>query len=106
MKNKILDNILFRYVLTTEQHKRNAIFEINQQIILADLYAGVFFESAAFYGGTCLRIFHGLQRFSDEMYFSLLTQDDKFNFMKYFPAIIGTFTMVGLEVEIKKGKDG
>ena len=75
---------------------------MNQQVILAGLYAGGFFESAAFYGGTCLRIFHGLQRFSEDMDFSLLTQDDKFDFTKYFPAIVDAFTMVGREVEIKK----
>lgn len=91
MKNEIFDNMLSRYDLTTEQHKRNAIFEVNQQMILAGLYAGGFFESAAFYGGTCLRIFHGLQRFSEDMDFSLLTQDDKFDFTKYFPAIIDAF---------------
>ena len=95
MKNEIFDNMLSRYDLTTEQQKRNAIFEVNQQVILAGLYAGGFFESAAFYGGTCLRIFHGLQRFSEDMDFSLLTQDD-------FPAIVDAFTMVGREVEIKK----
>ena len=102
MKNEIFDNMLSRYDLTTEQHKRNAIFEVNQQMILAGLYAGGFFESAAFYGGTCLRIFHGLQRFSEDMDFSLLAQDDKFDFTKYFPAIVDAFTMVGREVEIKK----
>ena len=80
MKNEIFDNMLSRYDLTTEQHKRNAIFEVNQQMILAGLYAGGFFESAAFYGGTCLRIFHGLQRFSEDMDFSLLAQDDNFDF--------------------------
>ena len=102
MKNEIFDNMLSRYDLTTEQHKRNAIFEVNQQMILAGLYDGGFFESAAFYGGTCLRIFHGLQRFSEDMDFSLLAQDDKFDFTKYFPAIIDAFAMVGREVEIKK----
>ena len=111
MKNEIFDNMLSRYDLTTEQHKRNAIFEVNQQMILAGLYAGGFFELAAFYGGTCLRIFHGgtclrifhgLQRFSEDMDFSLLTQDDKFDFTKYFPAIVDSFAMVGREVEIKK----
>lgn len=49
MKNEIFDNMLSRYDLTTEQQKRNAIFEVNQQVILAGLYAGGFFESAAFY---------------------------------------------------------
>ena len=102
MKNEIYDSMLSRYDLTTEQSKRNAIFEVNQQVILAGLYSGGFFESAAFYGGTCLRIFHGLQRFSEDMDFSLLVHDDSFDFSKYFQSIIDAFTMVGREVEIKK----
>ncbi len=102
MKNEIFDNMLSRYDLTTEQHKRNAIFEVNQQIILAGLYASGFFESAAFYGGTCLRIFHGLQRFSEDMDFSLLAQDENFDFTKYFPAIVNAFAMMGRDVEITK----
>jgi predicted nucleotidyltransferase component of viral defense system len=102
MKNEIYDNMLSRYDLTTEQNKRNAIFEVNQQVILAGLYNGGFFESAAFYGGTCLRIFHGLQRFSEDMDFSLLTQNEDFDFSKYFQPIIDAFALVGREVEIKK----
>ncbi len=102
MKNEIFDNMLSRYELTTEQQKRNAIFEVNQQIILAGLYAGSFFESAAFYGGTCLRIFHGLQRFSEDMDFSLLAPDENFDFSKYFQPIVDAFALVGREVEITK----
>ncbi len=102
MKNEIFDNMLSRYELTTEQQKRNAIFEVNQQIILAGLYAGGFFESAAFYGGTCLRIFHGLQRFSEDMDFSLLAPDENFDFSKYFQPIVDAFALVGREVVITK----
>lgn len=102
MKSDIFENMLSRYDLTTEQRKRNAIYEVNQQVILAGLYAGGFFENAAFYGGTCLRIFHGLQRFSEDMDFSLLAKDDKFDFTKYFPAIVDIFAMVGRKVEIIK----
>lgn len=102
MKNEIYDNMLSVYDMATEQQKRNAIFEVNQQVILAGLYNGGFFDVAAFYGGTCLRIFHGLQRFSEDMDFSLLAPDDKFDFMKYFQPIIDEFAIVGREVEIKK----
>ena len=102
MKNEIFDNMLSRYELATEQQKRNAIFEVNQQIILAGLYVGGFFESAAFYGGTCLRIFHGLQRFSEDMDFSLLAPDENFDFSKYFQPIVDAFALVGREVEITK----
>ena len=102
MKNEIYDNMLSAYGVTTEQEKRNAIFEVNQQVILAGLYNGGFFDVAAFYGGTCLRIFHGLQRFSEDMDFSLLAPNDKFDFTKYFQPIIDEFAIVGREVEIKK----
>ena len=102
MKNEIYDNMLSAYSVTTEQERCNAIFEVNQQVILAGLYNGGFFDVAAFYGGTCLRIFHGLQRLSDDMDFSLLAPDDKFDFTKYFQPIIDEFAIVGREVEIKK----
>ena len=102
MKNEIYDNMLSAYGATTEQERRNAMFEVNQQVILAGLYNGGFFDVAAFYGGTCLRIFHGLQRFSEDMDFSLLAPDDEFDFTKYFQPIIDEFAIVGREVEIKK----
>ena len=102
MKNEIYDKMLSAYDMATEQQKRNAIFEVNQQVILAGLYNGGFFDVAAFYGGTCLRIFHGLQRFSEDMDFSLLAPNDKFDFTKYFQPIIDEFAIVGREVEIKK----
>lgn len=102
MKNDIYDNMLSAYDLSTEQQRQNAVFEVNQQVILAGLYNGGFFDVAAFYGGTCLRIFHGLQRFSEDMDFSLLASDDKFDFTKYFQPIIDEFAIVGREVEIKK----
>ncbi len=100
--NEIFNQMLSAYELTTEQQKRNATFEVNQQIILAGLYNGGFFNEAAFYGGTCLRIFHGLQRFSEDMDFSLLATSDKFDFTKYFQPIIDQFAIIGREVEIKK----
>ena len=102
MKNEIFDQMLSAYEQTTEQQKRNAIFEVNQQIILAGLYNGGFFDVAAFYGGTCLRIFHGLQRFSEDMDFLLLAPKDNFDFTQYFQPIIDEFALVGREVEIKK----
>lgn len=100
--NEIFNQMLSAYDRTTEQQKRNAIFEVNQQIILAGLYNGGFFNEAAFYGGTCLRIFHGLQRFSEDMDFSLLAPNEGFDFTKYFQPIIDQFALVDRNVEIKK----
>lgn len=100
--NELFNQMLSAYDLATEQQRRNATFEVNQQIILAGLYNGGFFNEAAFYGGTCLRIFHGLQRFSEDMDFSLLTPNESFDFTQYFQPIIDQFAIVGREVEIKK----
>ena len=102
MSNQIFNQMLSAYEQPTEQQKRNAIFEINQQVILAGLYHGGFFDLAAFYGGTCLRIFHGLQRFSEDMDFSLLASNENFDFTNYFQPIIDEFAMIGRKVEIKK----
>lgn len=102
MNNEIYNQMLSAYDLTTTQQQRNAVFEVSQQVILAGLYHGGFFDVAAFYGGTCLRIFHGLQRFSEDMDFSLLTPSADFDFTQYFLPIIDEFAIVGREVEIKK----
>ncbi|MFC2758852.1 nucleotidyl transferase AbiEii/AbiGii toxin family protein [Hallella multisaccharivorax] len=102
MSNNLYEQMLSAYDMTTEQQQRNAIFEANQQVILAGLADGGFFNHAAFYGGTCLRIFHGLQRFSEDMDFSLLAPEEDFEFTQYFQPIIDKFAMVGRDVEIRR----
>lgn len=100
MNSELYNQMLSVHNQTTQQQKRNAVFEVNQQVILAGLYNGGFFDVAAFYGGTCLRIFHGIQRFSEDMDFSLLAPNDKFDFTQFFKPIIDEFVMVGRTVEI------
>ena len=102
MKNNIFDEMFARYSPTTKEEKQNALHEIMQQITLAGLYRGGFFDKAAFYGGTCLRIFYGLQRFSEDMDFSLLQADEKFALENYFEAIIAEFKALGKNVVIQK----
>ena len=100
--NDLYQLMLNQYDLSTTQKQRNAIFEVNQQIILAGLYQGGFFDHAAFYGGTCLRIFHGMQRFSEDMDFSLLRHEENFDFTNFSQPIIDVFDIVGQNVEITK----
>ncbi len=98
----IFDQMLSTYDRSTTVAKRNAMYEVMQQIALAGLQRGGFFEKAAFYGGTCLRIFHGLGRYSEDMDFSLLKEDPSFNIENYFPAIIAEFKAAGRDVVITK----
>ncbi|HPH17018.1 MAG TPA: nucleotidyl transferase AbiEii/AbiGii toxin family protein, partial [Bacteroidales bacterium] len=76
--NTIFDQMMSRYEIKSSDDKNNALHEVMQQITLAGLYRAGFFHKAAFYGGTCLRIFHGLPRFSEDMDFTLLQAQDGF----------------------------
>ena len=100
--NELYEKMLSAYDQSTETARRNAIYEVSQQIVLAGLADGGFFDKAAFYGGTCLRIFHGLNRFSEDMDFTLLKEDSSFSFEQYFQPVIDQFALVGRKVEIKK----
>lgn len=79
-----------------------ALREIMQEVALAGLQRSGFFEKAAFYGGTALRIFHGLNRFSEDLDFSLLELDPKFSLDSYLDGIVKEFIGLGMEVSIKE----
>ena len=96
----VFEQMLSRYPMDTADARRNATYEVMQQVVLCGLYRGGFFSEAAFYGGTCLRIFHGMERFSEDMDFTLLRKDPTFSMEKYFPAIIDECRLLGREVEI------
>lgn len=98
----IFEQMLSRYEVKTSDDLLNAQHEVMQQIVLAGLFRGGFFNKAAFYGGTCLRIFYGLQRFSEDLDFSLLSKDSDFRLEDYFKAIHSEFKALGREVIITK----
>ncbi len=100
--SNIFDQMLSRYKIQTKDDYTNALHEVMQQIALAGLYRGGFFNKAAFYGGSCLRIFHQLQRFSEDMDFSLLQPDVHFELDNYFEPITAEFKALGREVVINK----
>lgn len=96
------DEMLARYQQGPSTATPNAEQEVMQQIALAGLQRGGFFDHAAFYGGTCLRLFHNLPRFSEDMDFSLIEKRDDIHIENYFPAIIEEFQLAGHEVSIVK----
>ncbi|MFI5140163.1 MAG: nucleotidyl transferase AbiEii/AbiGii toxin family protein [Sphingobacteriales bacterium] len=79
-----------------------ALREIMQEIALAGLQRAGFFEKAAFYGGTALRIFYGLDRFSEDLDFSLLKVNPGFSLDKYLDAIIVEFEASGMKVSVRE----
>ena len=80
----------------------SALREIMQEVALAGLSRTDFFEKAAFYGGTSLRIFYGLDRFSEDLDFSLLKADSGFSLEPYFDAILTEFESIGMKVSIRE----
>src|SRR5690554_1024462 len=94
--------MLENYDVTEIKDKKNAMKEIMQEITLAALAKTDFFKHAAFYGGTALRIFHNLNRFSEDLDFTLLSTDEKFSFEKYIPVINEVFLSLGLNFTIKE----
>ena len=96
----VFDEMLAAYDCKTVEDKLNAIREVMQQVALSGLAKGGFFDKAAFYGGTCLRIFHGLNRFSEDMDFSLLAPMSDFDFRPYFDSIEEEFAAAGQKVTI------
>ena len=69
--NTVIEEMLKSYQVDNIYDRKNAMKEIMQEIVLCGLSRAGFFKEAAFYGGTALRIFYGLDRFSEDLDFSL-----------------------------------
>ena len=92
------------YKIENSNDGSNALREIMQEIALAGLERSHFFEHAAFYGGTALRIFYGLNRFSEDLDFSLLAPNSDFILEKHLTSIQNEFESLGMKISINKKK--
>lgn len=98
--NAVISTMLERYACRTQQDYKNALKEIIQELALFGLWRSKFFEKAAFYGGTALRILYGLDRFSEDLDFSLLTPDTNFSLGHYTDAIETELRAVGFDLTV------
>lgn len=100
--NTAIDEMLKKYNAVTTEEKKNAIKEIMQEIVLCGLARAGFFKKAAFYGGTALRIFYGLDRFSEDLDFSLVKGNLSFDISEYFPVLKREAETYGLKIDISE----
>ena len=100
--NSLLEQMLKRYPNTTLLDKRNSRKEIMQEIVLCGLSRAGFFNHVAFYGGTALRIFYNLDRFSEDLDFSLRSKDINFDLQQFFPALLKEAYSFGVNVSIRE----
>ena len=84
MNSKITQRLLKFTDLNDIGKKENAVKEVLQEIILYALSKTDFFSYATFYGGTALRIFYNLDRYSEDLDFSLYNPNKEFKLRKLF----------------------
>jgi len=95
-----LAQMLKRYQCSSQNDYSNALKEIIQELALLGLWRAKFYENAAFYGGSALRILYDLDRFSEDLDFTLLSPDENFSLAPYIKAIQDELNSFGLETEV------
>ena len=98
--NNIINQMISKYEIKNTNDEINALKEIIQEIVLSGLSRGKFFDEAAFYGGSALRIFYNLDRFSEDLDFALISSNNNFDLNKYFVYIEKELKAYGLNLEI------
>ena len=104
MFDEKINQMLSSYELNTVQDHENALKEIIQEIALLGLWRSKFYERAVFYGGSALRIVYGLDRFSEDLDFSLIQPDHHFDIGRHLSSITSELESWGFEVSTEKKK--
>ena len=99
--NEVVRQMLATYEIRSVEDSLWALREVMQEIALLGLWRGKFFEKAAFYGGTALRVLYGLDRFSEDLDFSLLEKSEGFDLSEYGEALKRELASFGFAVEIE-----
>ena len=94
--------MLALYHTQSQSDEKNALTEVIQEVALCGLSRAGFFKEAAFYGGTALRIFYGIDRFSEDLDFSLIMPNANFELKKYFSVLERELHAVGLNFKIEE----
>jgi predicted nucleotidyltransferase component of viral defense system len=92
---------LAQYDCKSDTEEEQAIREITQEIVIAALGRADFFKEAAFHGGTCLRILYGLDRFSEDLDFSLKEKNPDFSWDNYLGVVAEELSAFGYQIEIQ-----
>jgi len=98
----VLEQMLSKYTVDNLEEKKNALKEIVQEVALCGLSRAGFFKNVAFYGGTALRIFYGLDRFSEDLDLSLIEPNENFELQKYFSSLEKELSSLGLHFSVEE----
>ncbi|HML79519.1 MAG TPA: nucleotidyl transferase AbiEii/AbiGii toxin family protein [Geobacter sulfurreducens] len=101
MMHEAVARMLAKYEPKSVDDSVRALREIIQEVALLGLWRSKFFEHAAFYGGTALRILYGLDRFSEDLDFSLLEPSPDFNLARYTASLEEELSAFGFNVRVE-----
>ena len=99
--NNVIEQLIQNYNPRNSEEVKNAIKEITQSIVLIGLSRSNFFSKASFYGGTALRIFYGLNRYSEDLDFTLNAVDESFLLAPYVQSIINVAKSYGIDLNVE-----
>ena len=101
-----IEELINSYNPKNPNEMKLALREVVQSIVLIGLSRANFFAKASFYGGTALRIFYGLNRFSEDLDFTLNEVNESFTLKPYIKSIKEVALSYGfnINVEIKSKK--
>jgi len=100
--HEAIRSMLDRYTCRTQDDYVNALREILQELALLGLWRSKFFEHAAFYGGTALRVLYGLGRYSEDLDFSLLKPLAEFTLQPFGDALRREIMSFGFQVDFER----
>jgi predicted nucleotidyltransferase component of viral defense system len=100
MSIKLIQDRLNSYNCKSELEEEHAIREITQEVALAALSRTDFFKYSVFQGGTCLRIFYGLNRFSEDLDFILKEPNRNFKLQPHLQSLSEELEAYGYKIDI------
>ena len=101
MSIQMIQDRLNTYHCQSPLEEEQALREMTQEVILSALSRSDFFSQAGFHGGTCLRIFYGLNRFSEDLDFALRRANESFSLASYLKHIQSELSAFGYQLEIQ-----
>ena len=90
--NSIIEQMLRQHETETLTEKKNGIKEVVQEIVLCGLSRAGFFKEVAFYG---------LDRFSEDLDFSLMAPNPSFDLLRYLPALERELAAYGFNFKVE-----
>ena len=101
MLDRVLSARIRDYAPANSVEQENVLQELMQHYVLSSLSRAGLFAEAMFHGGTCLRIVHGMNRFSEDLDFLLKRSDPGFRWQGYLESVRKDCEQEGIPFEVQ-----